>query len=51
MDPVDEGSAGADCVSSMELDTFLIENIDKQGFIKVKDNISKASSLRWFTSL
>ena len=48
---VSEENTGTDCVSLVELDTPLFENLDEEDFIKAKHIISQASSLLWVTSL
>ncbi len=48
---IGEENVGNDCVSLVELDTPLFENIDEEDFIKAKNIISQAPSLLWVTSL
>ena len=50
-DSFSEEAAGTDCVSLVELDMPLFENLDEEDFVKAKNIISQASSLHWVTSL
>ena len=50
-DSMSEETAGNDCVSLVEIDTPLFEDIEEEDFVKAKHIISQASSLLWVTSL
>ena len=46
-----EGFSGKNCVSLVELDTPLLENIAEQDFLRLKQIVGHASDLLWVTSL
>lgn len=50
-DLISQEDAENDCVSLIEIDAPLFENIEEEDFVKAKHIISQASSLLWVTSL